>query len=85
MTAAAARRQRGRRHGRETVPEKLDAAAEKLRNICVGKEARISQCVGEIDLVKKSILARAFRGKLGTNDPKEKSAAGLLKNSKEGY
>ena len=69
----------------ESLFAKLDAAAEKLRNICVGKEARISQCVGEIDLVKKSILARAFRGLLGTNDPKEESAEGLLgeKNNKE--
>lgn len=32
-----------------------------------------------ISLTKKSILARAFRGLLGTNDPKEASAEGLLK------
>lgn len=32
-----------------------------------------------IDLVKKSILARAFRGELGTNDPTEDSALELLK------
>ena len=32
-----------------------------------------------IDLIKKSILARAFRGELGTNDPSEESAVELLK------
>lgn len=32
-----------------------------------------------IDLMKKSILARAFRGELGTNDPSEESAVELLK------
>lgn len=34
----------------------------------------------QIDLVKKSILARAFRGELGTNDPTEESAVELVKN-----
>ena len=33
----------------------------------------------KIDLLKKSILARAFRGELGTNDPSEESALELLK------
>ena len=33
----------------------------------------------QIDLTKKSILARAFRGELGTNDPAEESAIELLK------
>ena len=33
----------------------------------------------QIDLIKKSILACAFRGELGTNDPSEESAADLLK------
>ena len=35
--------------------------------------------LGQIDLMKKSILARAFRGELGTNDPNEESAVELLK------
>ena len=34
----------------------------------------------KIDLLKKSILARAFRGELGTNDPSEESALELLKS-----
>ena len=33
----------------------------------------------QIDLIKKAILARAFRGKLGTNDPSEESTVALLK------
>ena len=33
----------------------------------------------QIDLIKKSILARAFCGELGTNDPSEESAVELLK------
>ncbi len=35
----------------------------------------------QIDLIKKSILARAFRGELGTNDPREESSVELLKRS----
>lgn len=34
----------------------------------------------QIDTMKKSILARAFRGELGTNDPAEESAAELIKS-----
>ena len=33
----------------------------------------------KIDLLKKSILARAFRGELGTNDPDEESSTILIK------
>ena len=33
----------------------------------------------QIDLIKKAILARAFRGELGTNDPSEESALELLR------
>lgn len=35
--------------------------------------------IDKIDLMKKAILARAFRGELGTNDPTEESAVELLK------
>ena len=38
----------------------------------------------KIDLLKKSILARAFRGELGTNDPTEESALELLKEILKG-
>lgn len=33
----------------------------------------------KIDLLKKSVLARAFRGELGTNDPNDEPAVELLK------
>ena len=35
--------------------------------------------IDKIELLKKSILAKAFRGELGTNDPNEKSAEVLLR------
>lgn len=34
--------------------------------------------------LKKAILARAFRGELGTNDPAEESAEELLKKNLNG-
>ena len=37
------------------------------------------QALASIDLMKKSILARAFRGELGTNKVSEASAVELLK------
>ena len=37
------------------------------------------QVIDQIDAMKKSILARAFRGELGTNDPADESAEELLK------
>lgn len=47
-----------------------------------GKEQQAKElcdAIEKIDLMKKAILARAFRGELGTNDPKEESALKLLK------
>jgi len=35
--------------------------------------------IESIELVKKSILAKAFRGELGTNNPSEESSIELLK------
>lgn len=37
------------------------------------------EILGSIDKMKKSILAKAFRGELGTNNPDEESAIELLK------
>ena len=42
------------------------------------KEAA-EQVIDQIDTMKKSILARAFRGELGTNDPEEESAVELVR------
>jgi type I restriction enzyme S subunit len=39
----------------------------------------LSDVIEKIDLMKKAILARAFRGELGTNNPEEESAVELLK------
>ena len=47
---------------------KLDVVCNSLANLAV-----------RIDTMKKSILAKAFRGELGTNNPNEDSAINLLK------
>ncbi len=39
------------------------------------------QVIEQIDTMKKSILARAFRGELGTNDPTDENAVELLKET----
>ena len=39
----------------------------------------VNNTLSQIDSIKKSILARAFRGTLGTNDPSDESAEELLK------
>lgn len=43
------------------------------------KAKELCDIIEKIDLMKKSILARAFRGELGTNNPEEESAMELLK------
>lgn len=55
----------------------LDRAFAKEQQAKEAAEAVLDQ----IDLMKKSILARAFRGELGTNDPSEESAVELLKRT----
>ncbi|MCD8382876.1 MAG: restriction endonuclease subunit S [Clostridiales bacterium] len=44
-------------------------------------KAQAEAALEAIDTMKKSILAKAFRGELGTNDPGEESALELLKQS----
>lgn len=53
----------------------LDRAFAKEQQSKEAAEAVLDQ----IDLMKKSILARAFRGELGTNDPSEERAVKLLR------
>jgi type I restriction enzyme S subunit len=63
-----------------SLPEQQEIV-RVLDSLC-GRERQIRELVAgmdEIDLLKKAILARAFRGELGTNDPDEKSAIELLK------
>ena len=53
----------------------LDNIFEKEKQAKEAAEAVLAQ----IDTMKKAILARAFRGELGTNDPKEEWAGDLVK------
>lgn len=59
----------------EEVVRILDSLFAKEQQAKEAAEAVLEK----IDLLKKSILARAFRGELGTNDPSEESALELLK------
>lgn len=53
----------------------LDDLLSKEQQAKEAAEAVLEQ----IDLIKKSILARAFRGELSTNDPSEESSVELLR------
>lgn len=64
---------------------KLEEQTEIVRIIddLLAKEQQAKElaenALAKIDLIKKSILARAFRGELGTNNPADESAVELLK------
>ena len=60
---------------RVEIARVLNALLSKEQQAKEAAEAVLEQ----IDLMKKSILARAFRGELGTNDPNEESTVELLK------
>ena len=60
---------------RVEIARVLNALLSKEQQAKEAAEAVLDQS----DLMKKSILARAFRGELGTNDPSEESAVELLK------
>jgi len=51
----------------------LDSLFEKEQ-----RARELCDVIGKIELMKKAILAWAFRGELGTNDAREGSAVGLL-------
>ena len=59
----------------QKIVEILDRVFEKET---IALEAA-EQVIDQIDTMKKAILARAFRGELGTNDPADESAVELLK------
>ena len=59
----------------QKIVEILDRAFEKET---IALEAA-EQVIDQIDTMKKAILARAFRGELGTNDPTDESAEEMLK------
>ncbi len=54
-----------------------------ILNKLLKKEQQVNEAahavLNQIDTIKKAILARAFRGELGTNDPAEESAEELVK------
>lgn len=55
----------------------------RVLNALLSKEQQAKEAaeivLDQIEMMKKSILARAFRGELGTNDPSEESAVELLR------
>lgn len=51
----------------------------QMLNVWKQKEIICNKVLNKIDTMKKSILAKAFRGELGTNNPTEDSAFNLLK------
>lgn len=65
----------------------LDEQAEIVRILddLLNKEQQVKETaeavIGQIDIMKKSILARAFRGELGTNNPAEENNVELLKST----
>ena len=61
--------------------EKIVSVIQKLLSKEQQSKAAAEAVLDQIDLMKKSILARAFRGELGTNDPNEESAVELLKRT----
>lgn len=62
-------------HEQAEIVHILDDLLAKEQQAKEAAEAVLEQ----IDLIKKSILARAFRGELGTNNPAEESAVVLVK------
>lgn len=68
-----------------TIPESIEEQKEvsKIIDSLFAKEYQVKESaeavIEQIDTMKKAILARAFRGELGTNDPSEESAVELLK------
>lgn len=62
--------------------EEQNEIATILQNVLAKEEQAKDECeqvIEAIDSIKKSILAKAFRGELGTNDPSEECSIELLK------
>ena len=64
-----------------TLPEQTEIV--RIIDDLLAKEQQAKElaenALAKIDLIKKSILARAFRGELGTNNPADEPAVELLK------
>lgn len=63
---------------RMTSLEEQQAIVIILDNIFEKEKQAKEAVLAQIDTMKKAILARAFRGELGTNDPNEESSAKLV-------
>lgn len=72
----------------KTIPLLFASLDEQVEIVCIlddllAKEQQTKEAaegvLEQIDLIKKSILARAFRGEMGTNDPTEGNAVDLVK------
>lgn len=66
------------------LPKKLEQnEIVRILDDMFAKEQQVKEAaetvLEQINLIKKSILSRAFRGELGTNDQNEESAVALLK------
>ncbi|MCG6794483.1 restriction endonuclease subunit S [Geobacillus sp. YHL] len=59
------------------IAEKLDNLLEKLEN----EKQLVLAAEEKLDLVKQSVLQKAFRGELGTNDPNDGHAMELVKEA----
>lgn len=59
----------------QEVVRRLDNLLNKEKSICESCEASLAA----IEAMKKAILAKAFRGELGTNNPAEESSKELLR------
>lgn len=62
-------------------PDEQIVIVEKLDRIFMNEQKNnkiVRYSLSQIDLLKKSILARAFRGQLGTQDPSDPDARDLL-------
>lgn len=63
--------------------EQQDESMSKLEALLANEKQILERIKGIIDtigLMKKSVLAKVFRGELGTNNPEEESSIELLKN-----
>ncbi|MDQ0163980.1 restriction endonuclease subunit S [Aeribacillus alveayuensis] len=62
-------------HEQKRIADKVDILLSKLET----EKEMVLEVEQKLDLLKQSILNKAFRGELGTNDPTEESAIELLK------
>ena len=64
-----------------SIPEQDEIVRilDNMLNAMQKSKESAEQVIDQIDTMKKAILARAFRGELGTNDPTEESAEEMLR------